>query len=123
MGSGIFFPVLSLFYSVLLIVLCFKDKKIKNNILKSLVIVNFIGLISELLCSYAAFNIKKMPILSNFILKFYLVYLVTWIILFTKYISNISKTKINRIKWEKKHFYYNLYFVLHSSFIIAYSFS
>ena len=104
MGSGIFFPVLSLFYSVLLIVLCFKDKKIKNNILKSLVIVNFIGLISELLCSYAAFNIKKMPILSNFILKFYLVYLVTWIILFTKYISNISKTKINRIKWEKNIF-------------------
>ena len=39
MGSGIFFPVLSLFYSVLLIVFCFKDKKIKNNILKSLVIV------------------------------------------------------------------------------------
>ena len=104
MGSGIFFPVLSLFYSFLLIVLCFKDKKIKNNILKSLVIVNFIGLISELLCSYAAFNIKKMPILSNFILKFYLVYLVTWIILFTKYISNISKTKINRIKWEKNIF-------------------
>ena len=94
MGSGIFFPVLSLFYSVLLIVLCFKDKKIKNNILKSLVIVNFIGLISELLCSYAAFNIKKMPILSNFILKFYLVYLVTWIILFTKYISNISNDGI-----------------------------
>lgn len=104
MGSGIFFPVLSLFYSVLLIVLCFKDKKIKNNILKSLVIVNFIGLISELLCSYAAFNIKNMPILSNFILKFYLVYLITWIILFTKYISNISKTKINRIKWEKNIF-------------------
>lgn len=104
MGSGIFFPVLSLFYSFLLIVLCFKDKKIKNNILKSLVIVNFIGLISELLCSYAAFNIKNMPILSNFILKFYLVYLITWIILFTKYISNISKTKINRIKWEKNIF-------------------
>ena len=36
--------------------------------------------------------------------KFYLVYLVTWIILFTKYISNISKTKINRIKWEKNIF-------------------
>lgn len=104
MGSGIFFPVLSLFYSFLLIVLCFKDKKIKNNILKSLVIVNFIGLISELLCSYAAFNIKNMPILSNFILKFYLVYLITWIILFTKCISNISKTKINRIKWEKNIF-------------------
>ena len=104
MGSGIFFPVLSLFYSFLLIVLCFKDKKIKNNILKSLVIVNFIGLISELLCSYAAFKIKNMPILSNFILKFYLVYLITWIILFTKYISNISKTKINRIKWEKNIF-------------------
>ena len=41
--------------------------ELKNNILKSLVIVNFIGLISELLCSYAAFNIKKMPILSNLV--------------------------------------------------------
>ena len=30
--------------------------------------------------------------------------MVTWIILFTKYISNISKTKINRIKWEKNIF-------------------
>lgn len=101
MGSGIFFPTISLFYSILLIIRCFKNKKIENKILKSLVIVNFIGLISELLCSFAAFNINKLPILSNFILKFYLVYLITWIVLFTMYISNISKTKVNRVRFEK----------------------
>lgn len=100
MGSGIFFPVISLFYSILLIVLYFKNRRIKNNTLKFLILVNFIGLVAELLCSYAAFNITKMPILSKFILKFYLVYLITWIMLFTKYISNISETKINRIKYE-----------------------
>ncbi len=101
MGSGIFFPVISLFYSILLIVLYFKSKRIKNKTLKLLILVNFIGLVTELLCSFAAFNITKMPILSKFILKFYLVYLITWIMLFTKYISNISETKINRIKYEK----------------------
>ena len=110
MCSGIFFPTLSLFYSVLLIVYCFKKKKVQNKILKALVIVNFIGLILELLCSFAAFNIKKIPILSNFILKFYLVYLITWIILFTMYISNISKTKIDRKKYEKVIF--NIIFVI-----------
>ena len=101
MGSGIFFPVISLFYSILLIVLYFKSKRIKNKTLKLLILVNFIGLVTELLCSFAAFNITKMPILSKFILKFYLVYLITWIMLFTKYLSNISETKINRIKYEK----------------------
>lgn len=100
MGSGIFFPAISLFYSILLIIYCFKNKRIENKTLKLLVIVNFVGLITELLCTFAAFNIKKMPIISNFILKFYLVYLITWIMLFTKYISELSKTKINRIKLE-----------------------
>ena len=100
MGSGIFFPVISLFYSILLIVLYFKSKRIKNKTLKLLILVNFIGLVTELLCSFAAFNITKMPILSKFILKFYLVYLISWIMLFTKYISNISETKINRIKYK-----------------------
>lgn len=100
MGSGIFFPSISLFYSILLIIYCFKNKRVENKTLKLLVIVNFIGLITELLCTFAAFNIKKLPIISNFILKFYLVYLITWIMLFTRYISELSKTKINRIKLE-----------------------
>lgn len=110
MGSGIFFPVISLFYSILLIVLYFKSKRIKNKTLKLLILVNFIGLVTELLCSFAAFNITKMPILSKFILKFYLVYLISWIMLFTKYISNISETKINRIKYEKIIF--NIIYIL-----------
>lgn len=100
MGSGMFFPAISLFYSILLIVLYFRNKKMENKTLRDLIIVNFIGLVSELMCSFAAFNIEKIPIISNFILKFYLVYLITWIILFTKYISNISMTKINRRKYE-----------------------
>lgn len=100
MGSGIFFPSISLFYSILLIIYCFKNKRVENKTLKLLVIVNFIGLVTELLCTFAAFNIKRLPIISNFILKFYLVYLITWIMLFTKYISELSKTKINRIKLE-----------------------
>lgn len=100
MGSGIFFPSISLFYSILLIIYCFKNKRVENKTLKLLVIVNFIGLITELLCTFAAFNIKRLPIISNFILKFYLVYLITWIMLFTRYISELSKTKINRIKVE-----------------------
>lgn len=101
MGSGIFFPALSLVYSLLLIFLCFRKKSIKNKYLKMLVVTNFIGLISEIMCSFAAFNIDKLPVLSNILLKLYLVYLITWIILFTKYISNISKTKVNRLKFEK----------------------
>ena len=96
MGSGIFFPSISLFYSILLIIYCFKNKRVENKTLKLLVIVNFIGLITELLCTFAAFNIKKLPIISNFILKFYLVYLITWIMLFTRYISELSKTKIRK---------------------------
>ena len=49
----------------------------------------------------ASYYYDSFDSLSKFILKFYLVYLISWIMLFTKYISNISETKINRIKYEK----------------------
>ena len=100
MGSGIYFPVCSLFYSILLIIRCFKKENVNSKILKALVLTNFVGLIVEVMCTFAAYNIDKLPILSNFILKFYLVCLITWIILFTMYISNISETKIKRVKFE-----------------------
>lgn len=100
MGSGIYFPLSAVPFSILLIVLCFSKKTINSKetkIYKYLVIVNFIGLILELLCTYASYIHIPNPMLSDIILKSYLVYNVIWTYILTIYVYYISKFKSNKL--------------------------
>ncbi len=106
MSSGIFFPLCAMPFSILMIIIFFKKGYIKNSetkIYKILLILNYFGLLIEMLCTLAALIYNKYSIFSNFILKSYLIYLQIWTLLFTIYIYNISsEKKIGQNKKLKK---------------------
>lgn len=96
MNSGIFFPICALFVSVLLIVVFFSRKHMKTaetTLYSYLIVSNVVGLVIELCCTYASLIHNEHLLVSNFILKLYLVYLITWITLFVAYIFVISHNK------------------------------
>lgn len=105
MGSGIFFPICAIPFSLLIIILFIKKGHINSDetkIYQSLIIVNFIGLIIELLCTFASMIYNDLPSLSNFIYKSYLVYLITWTSLFTFYIYKVSTNFKNKTNKKNK---------------------
>ena len=102
MGSGIFFPICAIPFSILIIVLFFKKGHIENTetkIYKILIILNLIGLVFEILCTVGSLIHHNHPHISNIINKTYLAYLLSWTCLFMYYIYKISnpekKTKKN----------------------------
>ena len=93
MGSSIFFPICAIPFSILIIVLFLKKEHINSyetKIYKILIILNFIGLMLELLCTFGSLIYNQYPIISNFIYKSYLLYLLSWTALFTYYVYRIS---------------------------------
>lgn len=108
MSSGIFFPVSALAFSILMIILYFSKETIKSletKIYKVLIITTFIGLIIELLCTFASYVNGMFPLLSDFILKSYLVYNLLWTTILTIYVYYISfpkEKKLFKYKYSKK---------------------
>ena len=93
MASGIDFPISALAFSLLTIVTFFIKGPVKTTetkIYKYLIISNLIGLIIEILCTYASYISVENPILSDFILKLYLVYNIVWTSILTTYVIYIS---------------------------------
>lgn len=121
MYSSLYFQICSLFYIVLLMVIFFSKDKIKskeNKIFSILIVTNFVGLLLDLASTYMALTDLNNPLL-NFISKLYLVYLLTWISLFTFYTFVISYSKNNSTEFSKTTKYKNvkqvsliLYFVM-----------
>ena len=101
------FTIYSLFYSVLLNIVYFARKRFvtfENKIFEKLMITNLIGVILAIGSYFTIVNIDKYPIFNVIVSKGYIVYLLTWITLFSVYIFAISiddsknrKKKINRI--------------------------
>ena len=110
MISSVFFQLCSLFYIVLLIGVYFSKKRLsslENKVYISLAIINFFGLILDIFSIYTIKNMYSLPLLNIIVTKSYLIYLLTWIILFTIYIFVISnrKKEENEIKkYNKKIF-------------------
>ena len=93
MGSGMFFPLCAFPFAALIFIVFFFKKHIESvetRLYGWLIIANIIGLIIEMLCTFAAYIYSSYPIISAFILKSYLVYLVTWLTIFMVYIYRIS---------------------------------
>jgi len=72
-------------------------KSIETKIYKYLIVTNFFGLILELLCTFAAYISGTFPLLSDFILKTYLVYNILWTSILTIYVYYISFPKEKRV--------------------------
>lgn len=104
MGSGIFFPLCALPFSILIILLFYIKGHVKSKettLYQVLIISNFLGIIIELLCTFASKIYNTNLLLSNFIYKSYLLYLIIWISTFAYYIFSISKKNENVIKRER----------------------
>ena len=113
MGSGIYFPTCAVLFSVLTLILFFGKKHIstvETKIYGFLLIFNFIGLIVELLCTYAAMISKNHEILGDLILKSYLFYNILWVLVLTIYVLYISLKRETMKKLKKV--------ILYSSFIL-----
>lgn len=92
------FQIGSLFYICMLIYLYFSKKRIKTDetkIFSYLLICNFIGLLLDIFSVYTIANMNKFSFLNLVISKGYLIYLLTWITLFTYYIFVLSKMEQN----------------------------
>lgn len=91
MQNGIFFSIISLFYSILIIVVFFWRKRYKseeNDVYKKILIINLIGLIIEIFIgTYASkYLIYQNETVAIILLKLILVYFIVWITAFSYYI-------------------------------------
>lgn len=104
MNSSIFFQICSLFYISLLLIIYFSKKRlgtVENKIYIILAVTNLIGLILDISSVYTISNMSQYPILNKFVSKAYLVYLLSWMFLFTIYVLIISTNKkIDKNKTE-----------------------
>ncbi len=86
------FQLASLFYILMLTFIYFSKKRavnVDNKIYSTLIVVNFIGVILDIISTSLAFYDFD-NIFLNPVSKLYLVYLVSWLLLFTIYIVSIS---------------------------------
>lgn len=108
MENGIFFSVISLFYSILLVIVFFYKERmqsIENKIYKRLIVFNLFGLIYEIFVgTYASkYLIYSHYGLGIFLLKLILIYFVVWYSTFSYYIFLISvKERIKDAAMVKK---------------------
>ena len=100
MGSGVFFPICALpIITIITVIFNVKGhvKSDETKLYNFLNITNFIGLVIEILCSYACKIYDTQLFLSTFILKTYLVYLIVWTAIFTTYMFRISSNNVKKI--------------------------
>ena len=77
MTDNIFFSIVSLFYSIMLIIIYFSKQRIEteeNNIYKKIILINFLGLVIEIFPATLAIRLINNinPKIAIFILKFIL---------------------------------------------------
>lgn len=106
MYSSLYFQVASLFYILMLSIIFFGKKRInsvENKIYSQLIITNIIGVILDIASTYISLtNVNNFFL--NIISKFYLVYLIAWLIFFTIYALVISSNDDNKIILYKRIF-------------------
>ena len=100
MGTGIYFPMAALPFSILLIILFFAKKHLNTNetkIYRNLIIINLLCIISELLCTYASIIYNQYTLISNIIYKSYLIGLLLYVYEFVIYVTTIQDKNIKKI--------------------------
>lgn len=120
-NAGALLIIASLFYSMALLILFFSKKhidSIENKIFSVLVITNFIGLILEMTNYFSVLNMEFLPRFNQIISKFYLLYLLTWIMVFTFYIFTISSKKDETKKRTFLKKVFNIWLILYIIFAI-----
>ena len=101
-------------FSFTLNVIYFSRKHIKTKemqIFSYLLMVNFIGLIIELICAYIGYKLEANALLAHIFTKVYLVYLMTFLFIMTMYVYSICYLSKNEDYYKKLRFIsYIIYF-------------
>lgn len=93
MNNSVYFSILSFVYILLLSVVFFCKKRLnskENRIYSILIITNLIGVIVELLLATIAVVFNDSLIVNEIFAKLYLIYLLTWLMIFIAYVFMIS---------------------------------
>ena len=104
MSSSVWFPVAGLFFSLMMIIILFSKGSIntrETRTYKYILIINFFGLVLEILCTYAATIYNTNNLLSTFILKTYLIYNVIWVTMLMYYTFTITHPNIKEEEYPK----------------------
>lgn len=123
-GDGIIFPLCALPFSFLIVVLFFKKEHINSEetrIYKWLIILNFLGLLIEISCTFASLIYNDFTFISNFIYKLYLAYLIAWTSIFTYYIYRISSQNDDKKAVKVKLYEKILIFFICACVLIAFA--
>lgn len=93
------FTIYSLFYIVLLNTVYFTKKRIntlENKLFESIMLTNFIGVLLAIFSYFTIKNIDRFSIINTIVSKGYIIYLLTWLTLFSIYIFIISSKNKNK---------------------------
>ena len=104
MNGSFFCQIISLIYMISLSVIFITKKKInsiENKLFKNIMVVNLIGLVIEITCFLLGYYNVKNIILCKTMVKLYLIYLVSFVMIFTIYLLYISSKTKNIMKWQK----------------------
>ena len=103
-NGTIYIQVISLIYSFMLMIVYFSKKRLntpENKVYKLLILINFVGIILDVICAISTFKMTEVKLYNIIIGKLYLLYFVTWIMGFATYTFAISikeNEKNERIK-------------------------
>ena len=102
MNCTLLILVVSIFSFTLNLIFFFRKhiKTKETKIFSYLLVVNFIGLIVELVCAYIGYNYETNNLFAHIFTKIYLIYLMTYLFIMTLYVYSIAYMK-------KKEGYYN----------------
>lgn len=114
------FTVYSLFYSLLINIVYFSSSRlrsIENKIFEKIMLTNFVGVLLAIGSYFTIKNIDRFELLNTFVSKGYIVYLLTWLTLFSVYIFVIS-IKEGKDKKSETNKIINLFGILYLIFLI-----
>ena len=114
------FTIYSLFYSLLINIVYFSSKRlrsIENKIFEKIMLTNFVGVLLAIGSYFTIKNIDRFELLNTFVSKGYIIYLLTWLTLFSVYIFVIS-IKEGRDKKSEVNKIINLFGILYLIFLI-----
>ena len=104
MNGSFFCQIISLIYIISISIIFITKKKInsiENKLFKNIMVVNLIGLVIEITCFLLGYYNVKNIILCKTMVKLYLIYLVSFVMIFTIYLLYISSKTKNINKGQK----------------------
>ena len=114
------FTIYSLFYSLLINIVYFSSKRlrsIENKIFEKIMLTNFVGVLLAIGSYFTIKNIDRFELLNTFVSKGYIVYLLTWLTLFSVYIF-VNSIKEGKDKKSEVNKIINLFGILYLIFLI-----